>query len=734
MPHVGDGHFDTILIDELLVLVENRMFTDHIDELTENNGVLIENVLLKDGQIFGDINGNILGDITGNILGDIAGDINSSGLSTFSGNVDFTGATVSGLANLHSNVVGNITGDLFGNLHGAIIGDTVATGNIYATLIGSVYGPVFGNLTGSLLGNTPVVGGNLIGNTVGTHFGNVIGNITGNSYGTHHGNVIGNVSGNLFGTFSGNILGNLNGTVIGNVFGNVFGNLFGHTFGNITGNIIGSTTIIGGNVNGNVNGTLFGNVIGNLFGTHFGNVLGNVTGFLIGDTPVTGNILGNTAGTHFGPVFGNVTGNLTGTHIGTSIGPLIGNVTGNLFGSLFGTLYGNLAGNLSGDIVGNVTGNLTGYVLGNLIGTVLGNVQGTVIGNLIGNLTAPTTYVTGNLVVNQLDVSGNILIINKDPISSTNAGYVIQRYQLENNSAIGDVVADPPDLTGTAQGSGVSSITLALSASAFDDTYNDWWIRITAGTGTGQVRKIINYTGVSRVATVSGWVILPDITSVYALYPCTYAGTIYDTVNTELSVVCLANVMNPFNQYIDFHAGNITGLNITGNIIGNVTGTLTGNVLGNVTGNLTGDVTGNLTGDIVSSGTSVFNGTTNFAIGAVITGTIHSFFGSADMLAAATTFSYGLTPVSNFYMPANGQLRLITAAAKTAIGAGSIMISPSINGVAVGTPITLDNITQAGTSTVTDAFVTGDLLGVEMVTDGPWTYTDTISVVVYYQF
>tara|TARA_R110002020_G_scaffold180719_1_gene375185 strand:+ start:19 stop:528 length:510 start_codon:yes stop_codon:yes gene_type:complete len=50
---------------------------------------------------------------------------------------------------------------------------------------------------------------------------------------------------------------------------------------------------------------------------------------------------------------------------------------------------------------------------------------------------------------------------------------------------------------------GASTVTLASSASSTDDYYNGMPIFFYSGSGQGQIRKINNYTGSSRVATLS---------------------------------------------------------------------------------------------------------------------------------------------------------------------------------------------------------------------------------------
>jgi hypothetical protein len=70
--------------------------------------------------------------------------------------------------------------------------------------------------------------------------------------------------------------------------------------------------------------------------------------------------------------------------------------------------------------------------------------------------------------------------------------------------------------TGTAQAGASTTITLASGESATDDFYNGMLVRITSGTGSGQVRRITDYVGSTKVATVdSAWTTTPDNTSVY---------------------------------------------------------------------------------------------------------------------------------------------------------------------------------------------------------------------------
>ena len=70
-------------------------------------------------------------------------------------------------------------------------------------------------------------------------------------------------------------------------------------------------------------------------------------------------------------------------------------------------------------------------------------------------------------------------------------------------------------LSGTAQAAGAYSITLASDASEEDDYYNNCYVEITGGTGSGQTRQITDYYGSTKVATVAIWDTQPNNASTY---------------------------------------------------------------------------------------------------------------------------------------------------------------------------------------------------------------------------
>lgn len=89
-----------------------------------------------------------------------------------------------------------------------------------------------------------------------------------------------------------------------------------------------------------------------------------------------------------------------------------------------------------------------------------------------------------------------------------------------DNDALADDTGLKPIRSNTAQGGGASTITLDTGASATDDFYNGNWIYITGGTGVGQMLRVIDYVGATKVATmVASWKVNPDATSTFAIIP-----------------------------------------------------------------------------------------------------------------------------------------------------------------------------------------------------------------------
>jgi hypothetical protein len=177
-----------------------------------------------------------------------------------------------------------------------------------------------------------------------------------------------------------------------------------------------------------------------------------------------------------------------------------------------------------------------------------------------GNLTVNGTYTTVNS--QSLTTLDPIILVNSGPAGTVMSGLAMKRYQYANDSGLGDVVSGdlPAEITGTCPSTGTSTtIILASSASAIDTYYNGYWLKITSGTGINEVRRIKTYVGASRTATIEttaeqtannytpveglDFTVIPNNTSVYALYGETFIVTLYDEANATYNIG--ASPINP---------------------------------------------------------------------------------------------------------------------------------------------------------------------------------------------
>ena len=196
-----------------------------------------------------------------------------------------------------------------------------------------------------------------------------------------------------------------------------------------------------------------------------------------------------------------------------------------------------------------------------------------------GSLTvAQTLTVTGDLTVDgttftvnstTLTVDDNLIVANSGPGASRDAGYLIERWQDEVDDGTGDLSADTAKESGTAASAGATTIVLQASNAhqEFDDHYNNWYVKITGGTGANQVRKITDYTGSTLTATVSGWSTQPDNTSTYNLLDRPFMGVVYDESADEW--VFAATASDPgaaavvITDYVNVHVGGLVADDIS---------------------------------------------------------------------------------------------------------------------------------------------------------------------------
>lgn len=164
---------------------------------------------------------------------------------------------------------------------------------------------------------------------------------------------------------------------------------------------------------------------------------------------------------------------------------------------------------------------------------------------IAGNLTVSGTTTTIN--TETLTVEDNIIVVNSgNGELGADGGMVIRRNQTPNDTgAGGDVVTDTGAgiVTGAFQSGSATPGTLVLSAgaSASDDFYNGWWIKVTSGAGNNQVRRIKDYVGSTKTATIYvtadntasftdglDLATAPAATDTYTLYNSPYISSFYD--------------------------------------------------------------------------------------------------------------------------------------------------------------------------------------------------------------
>ena len=161
--------------------------------------------------------------------------------------------------------------------------------------------------------------------------------------------------------------------------------------------------------------------------------------------------------------------------------------------------------------------------------------------NVLGN-----TVIVGNLTVNgqtttvdttNTSLKDNVFLLNSGPTGSSDSGFIINRYQSDNNTGLGDVVTDvyPPQTYTLLDQSGMTATQLKLTAgaSAINDYYVGWWIKILSGFSNNQVRKITAYDGTTRIATLSSsWFNQnPSVGDIVNIYNKPYVGIIYNETN-----------------------------------------------------------------------------------------------------------------------------------------------------------------------------------------------------------
>jgi hypothetical protein len=145
------------------------------------------------------------------------------------------------------------------------------------------------------------------------------------------------------------------------------------------------------------------------------------------------------------------------------------------------------------------------------------DVNGTVQG--VSSAAGDTTQ---TITVSGRDATGAIVapVITLNGLTAVTNAQSFERLlkAVKSATTTGDVAieAQTAERTGTAQAGSADDLTLDTGASGVDGTYDFMVLRLTGGTGSGQIREIIRYTGADKKALVSRpWTVTPDATSVF---------------------------------------------------------------------------------------------------------------------------------------------------------------------------------------------------------------------------
>jgi len=147
----------------------------------------------------------------------------------------------------------------------------------------------------------------------------------------------------------------------------------------------------------------------------------------------------------------------------------------------------------------------TGSVYSQTTGLTFLSVSGTtfegdevVTGNVSGATGVVIDWDATDKVLRVVEVSGTF--VPGETISGADASGVLQTY------------------SGTATSGTTTTIVLPVGASAVNNFYTGQTIRITGGTGSGQIRKITSYVGVNRTVTVgTAFSVAPSGTSTFVI-------------------------------------------------------------------------------------------------------------------------------------------------------------------------------------------------------------------------
>jgi len=272
------------------------------------------------------------------------------------------------------------------------------------------------------------------------------------------------------------------------------------------------------------------------------------------------------------------------------------------------------------------------------------NITGNTV--IIGNLSILGT--TNSIYSTNTLLSDNILVINSGPSGTSDGGILIQRYQLDNDTGMGDVVND---ITNThviftlpnQSGMTFTQIKLSTLANSTDNYYTGWWVKISSGFSNNQVRKITGYIGLTRIATVdSVWTTQnPSIGDSVNIYNKPYIGLIWNETSDLFELG--SSVSDPGSSNViltDYASLNLSKMHLYNTLNSSSTSTGTLIVAGGISIQTTEDASSLTSGNglTIAGGASInkslYVGTNMYIGGVNITPNTYDIFGSRTFAAS----------------------------------------------------------------------------------------------------
>ncbi len=155
----------------------------------------------------------------------------------------------------------------------------------------------------------------------------------------------------------------------------------------------------------------------------------------------------------------------------------------------------------------------------------------------------------------------NIVLVNSAPVTSSDGGIGVKRWQSANNSSGGDVVSGT-GVTGTVGSTGNTATSVNISSVTGSTDYTGAWIKLVSGTGAGQVRRIKSITsGIAQIysnadpvttpTTGLDFLTVPDATTTFSIHSCSYVFSVWDESQKQFAMTC--SPLDPEAQVTPLH-------------------------------------------------------------------------------------------------------------------------------------------------------------------------------------